>query len=180
MAQTWPSGFCAHKACDATKTIPFKFTIHGLWPSNYSIPQPSLCSSTGLNISLISGIVHELDQDWPNYLWNNNYFWNSEWMKHGTCSNMLPFDYFRLTLDIYARNDLQQILEHANILPGSTYLTSQIIATIKTSPIGVEPQVSCRSKDLVEIRLCLNKSPIPHYINCPKPRLNCPNKVNFL
>jgi len=54
MAQTWPSGFCAHKACDATKTIPFKFTIHGLWPSNYSIPQPSLCSSTGLNISLVS------------------------------------------------------------------------------------------------------------------------------
>ncbi|QCD78443.1 Ribonuclease T2-like [Vigna unguiculata] len=73
-----------------------------------------------------------------------------EYIAHIPCSNKV--NNIRLTLDIYARNDLQQILEHANILPGRTYPARQIIATIKTSPIGVEPQLNCRSKDLVEIR----------------------------
>ncbi|WVY93169.1 hypothetical protein V8G54_032257 [Vigna mungo] len=84
IAQIWPRGFCAaHNVCDPSKAKLLKFTIHGLWPSNYSPMQdPFWCSSTALNVSLISGIINELDQDWPNYLGNNENFWNHEWKKH--------------------------------------------------------------------------------------------------
>ena len=54
IAQTWPAGFCNHNVCDATKPIPLKFTIHGLWPSNYNMSPPLPCSKSKLNVSLVS------------------------------------------------------------------------------------------------------------------------------
>jgi len=95
---------------------------------------------------------------------------------------MIPFDYFTLALDIYTRNDLQQILKHANVLHGNTYSINKVITAIQTSRVGVLPQLSCKKGDLVEIKLCLNKNPIPQYINCPPPPPNtaCPTNVNFV
>jgi len=92
---------------------------------------------------------------------------------------MLPFDYFTLALDIYKRNDLQQILKDANILHDNTYGINKIMTAIQTSRVGVQPQLSCEKGDLVEIRLCLNINPIPQYINCP-PNKACPTYVNFI
>lgn len=54
IAQTWPAGFCTHNVCDATKPKPLKFTIHGLWPSNYTTHQPAFCLSSNLNPTLVS------------------------------------------------------------------------------------------------------------------------------
>ncbi|QCD92822.1 ribonuclease T2 [Vigna unguiculata] len=88
-------------------------------------------------------------------------------MKHGTCSNMQQFDFFRLTLDIYARNDLEAILINAGISHGKPYHINDIISAIRNSAIGVEPELHCgRSGLIFEIRICLNTDPIPQYINC--------------
>jgi len=81
---------------------------------------------------------------------------------------MQQFDYFRLALDIYARNDLEAILRNAGISHshGKTYVTNDIISAIRNSAIGVEPQLICRKTgNLSEIRICLNTDPIPQYIN---------------
>lgn len=210
IAQFWPPGYCAARnVCLASKAKLLKFTIHGLWPSNYPrMPHPSWCSHTPLDVSLvslyflliyfililylennlfifclfyqISAIINELNRDWPSYLGKNDDFWKHEWEKHGSCSNMLPFDYFRLTLDIYARNDLQQILEDAKILPGSSYSPSQIINAIQIS-LGVEPFLICERNYLTEIRLCLNKNrPIPQYTPCNIQGSTCPTSGIFL
>ncbi|QCD93013.1 ribonuclease T2 [Vigna unguiculata] len=125
-----------------------------------------------------------LQQVWPNY-YSTNYtkFWEHEWEKHGTCSNMQQFDFFRLTLDIYARNDLQAILINAGISRRKPYHINDIISAIRNSAIGVEPELHCRKSRksrqsgksgsgsgrrglIFEIRICLNTDPIPQYINC--------------
>ncbi|KOM51807.1 hypothetical protein LR48_Vigan09g046600 [Vigna angularis] len=184
MAQTWPRGFCKYNTCDASTTKPFKFTIHGLWPSDYGKQQPEFCSvSKNSSIYLTKELVTKLDQDWPSYttIRTNKEFWSHEWSKHGSCSNMSEIDYFKLALDIYANNDIQQILGYSNILPGNTYEVNKIILAIRTSPIGVEPQLKCENGDLIEIRLCLNNNPIPQYINCPsRPSSTCPINVSFI
>ncbi len=92
---------------------------------------------------------------------------------------MQPFDFFKLTLDFYARNDLQEILKNQNILRGGKYHRNQFITAIKTSPVGVEPQLICSASKLFEIRICLDKSPIPHYIKCPSQGTSCPIYVLF-
>jgi len=51
VAETWPAGFCSAIPCNAGKAKLRKFTIHGLWPSNYTNPQPRTCSSQVLQIS---------------------------------------------------------------------------------------------------------------------------------
>jgi len=76
----------------------------------------------------MGGIESELQQDWPNLLdTNDTEFWSDQWKKHGTCSYMMPFDFFMLALDIYARNDLQAILNNAGILSGGNYDKNHII-----------------------------------------------------
>jgi len=93
---------------------------------------------------------------------------------------MQQFDFFQLTLDIYARNNLKAILQNAGISGGKTYQTKHITSAIKLS-VGVKPQLRCESGYLTEIRMCLNTRVIPQYINCPNQgQGNCGNQINFM
>ncbi|RDX78920.1 Intracellular ribonuclease LX, partial [Mucuna pruriens] len=92
-----------------------------------------------------------------------------EWDIYGMCSSLNQFDFFKLALDLYVRNDLKAILRNAKISLGGTYGQSTIINTIK-EVISVEPQLKCY---LEEISLCLNTSIIPRYINCLPGRRKC-------
>jgi len=133
----------------------------------------------------MGGIESQLKQDWANYLnTNDSKFWSYEWEKYATCSYMMPFDFFMLAFDIYARNDLQVILNNADILSGDNYNRNRIILTISES-MGVKPEVVCSKtspKHVIEIRLCLNKNHILRYINCPSQWSTCGKGpcVNFL
>ncbi|WVY95908.1 hypothetical protein V8G54_028059 [Vigna mungo] len=182
MAQNWPRGFCKYNTCDASKTKPLKFTIHGLWPSDYGKQQPEFCSvNNRSSVNLTKELVVKLNQDWPSYdALTNTEFWSHEWRKHGSCSLLSQIDYFKLALEIYAKNDIQQILGNSNISSGNTYEVNKIIMAIRISRIGVQPQLICQNGDLIDIRLCLNNNPIPQYINCPPSRLSCPINVSFI
>ncbi|KAL9323470.1 hypothetical protein ACSQ67_008327 [Phaseolus vulgaris] len=169
IAQTWPPGFCREKQCIPGKETLMKFTIHGLWPSIRSSTQGST-NCGNMPLPKMGGIESELQQDWPNLLdTNDTEFWSDQWKKHGTCSYMMPFDFFMLALDIYARNDLQAILNNAGILSGGNYDKNHIISAISIS-VGAKPQVVCSKaspKHVIEIRLCLDTNQFPSYINCP-------------
>ncbi|CAJ1967881.1 unnamed protein product [Sphenostylis stenocarpa] len=169
IAQTWPPGFCMHEQCAATVPKPYKFTVHGLWPSTYRWSPPLQCTTEKLDNSTIKPIDGELERVWPSYFGKNGEFWIHEWWKHGTCSNLQQLDYFKLTLDIYARNDLAKILENAGISHGALYPIHQVISVLRAS-LGVRPQLKCIKGDLVEVRLCLNTNTIPQYINCANTR----------
>jgi len=109
---------------------------------------------------------------------------------------MQQFDFFRLTLDIYARNDLQAILINAGISRRKPYHINDIISAIRNSAIGVEPELHCRKSRksrqsgksgsgsgrrglIFEIRICLNTDPIPQYINCAS-QGTCTSPVMFM
>ncbi|KAK7364932.1 hypothetical protein VNO80_13680 [Phaseolus coccineus] len=186
ISQFWPRGHChGNGLCVRTKPKPLQFTIHGLWPSNYSPKGPSFCTKENFNISLITNnLVAHLHQVWPSYYHKNDeYFWSGEWKRHGRCSNLQQIDFFTLTSDIYARNNLKDILKNAGIVHGKTYNINIITSAIRTS-LGGEPQLICKftASILTEIRICLDKSRIPQYINCvpPSPQVACTNSIHFI
>ena len=100
--------FNFHDTCNATKVNASKFTIHDLWSSNYTMPQPSMCSLFGtLNKSTvrfvflnniikynikkmiffclfyyINILVTQLILDWPNYVEKDMKFWSHKRSKH--------------------------------------------------------------------------------------------------
>jgi len=73
------------------------YTIHGLWPSqNY-------CTNTPFSENKIKSIESELNKYWPScpkYHHTNKWLWTHEWTKHGTCTNMTEYDYFKSALDL--------------------------------------------------------------------------------
>ena len=45
ISQIWSRGYCHVKgSCIPTKIKLTRFSIHGLWPSNISFPQPQYCT----------------------------------------------------------------------------------------------------------------------------------------
>jgi len=108
-------------------------------------------------------------------------------MRHGTCSNLQQFDFFTLNIDIYERNNLTDILKNAGIVNGKTY-NRNIISLAIGRALHVEPRLICKSTSkstvsiLTEIRICLDKSRIPQYINCslPSQLVSCANFINFI
>ncbi|ESW23474.1 hypothetical protein PHAVU_004G050200 [Phaseolus vulgaris] len=190
ISQFWPRGLCHRNPLCVKPKLLEEFTIHGLWPSNWKGP-PS-CTQQKFNPSLVRFLFlnnnAHLQQVWPSYYANGDVkFWAYEWEKHGTCSNLQQFDFFTLSIDIYERNNLTDILKNAGIVNGKTYNTNIISLAIGRA-LHVEPQLICKSTSkstvsiLTEIRICLDKSRIPQYINCslPSGRATCANSIDFI
>lgn len=81
-------------------------TTHGLWPQ-YAAggpPYPEFCTTEAFNASVPLEIGWEqMTVLWPNAIYaendpNYDSFWEHEWTKHGTCSDLSQYDYFSLTL----------------------------------------------------------------------------------
>lgn len=68
------------------------FTLHGLWPE-----WGEYCKGPKFDVNAIRSIESQMDVAWlscPQYSDTNIEFWDHEWTKHGSCSNMTELDYF--------------------------------------------------------------------------------------
>ncbi|XLU58910.1 hypothetical protein S245_053560 [Arachis hypogaea] len=169
------------------------FTIHGLWPQNFSRPWPQFCSrstSASFNIKTITSLRGQLAIDWPNLngqKWNNN-FWEDEWKKHGTCSlnNFKQLQYFSLAIGIKNKLDILRMLENAGIRPNATvtYNYIDIVDAIKAKIGPYEPQLYCVMPHnnvvlLLEVRVCLDVNGAT-YISCGNGYNSCQgNLINI-
>jgi ribonuclease I len=86
------------------------FRIHGLWPSR------EYCAGSSLNSTEIAPLMPWLQEYWS----HNVSFLEHEWSKHGTCTSLTQYDYFRNALALYFRFNPTATLVSNNIVPSDT------------------------------------------------------------
>jgi len=129
---------------------PFSFVVHGLWPQ-YERGFPEYCQRPAPRLarSIMNSMLDLMPA--PGLIFN-------EWDKHGTCSGLGERAYFetirkaRATVKI--PEEFLQLSEPKTIAPGDIE-----VAFIKVNP-GLSSSaisVTCDSKRLSEVRVCLSK-----------------------
>jgi len=127
-AYSWTPGFCYNQnypGCLAPQEYwKTNFTIHGLWPqysdSSYSEDgYPSYCSSEAFDSNIINEIGYNtMTEKWPNVQSvpedaDYDSFWDHEWSKHGTCSELSQLDYFDAALNLTEYDATPDVLQQA-------------------------------------------------------------------
>nr|ABJ97523.1 S-RNase [Prunus webbii] len=145
--QQWPPATCIRstKPCSKQRSLPI-FTIHGLWPSNYSNPKtPSNCNGSQFDaIKLSPRLRSKLKRSWPDVeSGNDEGFWEGEWNKHGKCSEQTlnQMQYFERSHEMWIFHNITKILKNASIVPHPTKtwkytdIVSAIKALTRTTPL---------------------------------------------
>ncbi|CAH0555662.1 unnamed protein product [Brassicogethes aeneus] len=164
------------------KTMKSEWTIHGIWPNNFTGPSPLNCSDVPLDISQIQSILNDLNDNWPSCSkLDNPSFWSHEWTKHGTCAISLeklatPLNYFNTGIELRQKHNISKILMEANITAGTDQVYD--IKDIRKAFKNV-PRLKCVDGNIAEIGICMNKS--FNSIDCIQKKSNCDNfgKVKY-
>ena len=100
---------------------------------------------------------------------NNNQFrfWNHEYNRHGSCTDIIPKEYFRKTLDMKIKVDMLAVLCNNKIKAGGFYSRSTIEEAFQkkfgTTSFGVKCFWKESKRRLIEIKICTNTT---HVIPC--------------
>jgi ribonuclease T2 len=138
---------------------PFAFVVHGLWPQ-YERGFPSYCQVPAPRLS--RAIVDEMLDLMP-----SPRLVFHEWDRHGTCSGLPQRAYFDLVRAARAAIRIPQDYTHVgqpiSVTPGEV-----ADAFLKANPRLVRDaiSVSCDSRRLTEIRICMDKDLTFH--GCPE------------
>jgi len=159
LALSWSPSYCAAAAERAPNRTPeqqcaggrpFHFVVHGLWPQ-YERGSPSYCQvpAPRLNRAIVGQMLDLMPS--PRLIFH-------QWDRHGTCSGLSPNAYFetvrkaRSVVKIPA--DYLELARPILVNPGDV-----ASAFVKANPgmSRANIAVSCDSKRLNEVRVCLNK-----------------------
>jgi len=159
------------------------FTIHGLWPGNRDRSYPQFCSSHAFSVNEISNLVPTLNGVWLSTTGDNIAFWQHEWEKHGTCSNLDMQSYFSRSINLQTQYNIGNILINSGVVPGrsSRYTKPTVTQAIKSS-LGKVPVIRCVNSALAEVGLCVDKSTFG-LINCPSTLgtyFACPTQFTYV
>nr|BAJ41469.1 S-ribonuclease 4 [Prunus persica] len=156
--QQWPPTTCRLSSKSSNQHRPLqRFTIHGLWPSNYSNPtKPSNCNGSRFNFTKVYPQLRtKLKKSWPDVeSGNDTKFWESEWNKHGTCSEQTlnQMQYFEVSHDMWRSYNITEILKNASIIPSATkkWSYSDIVAPIKAATKRT-PLLRCKQEKKTQL-----------------------------
>ncbi|KAL0014071.1 hypothetical protein SO802_001140 [Lithocarpus litseifolius] len=175
----WPPTVCRGPC---TRPVQQNFTIHGLWPSDSTMPgHPINCTGSQFDATLIKDLTPSLDKFWPNLTGDNEYFWRNQWESHGTCSEdtFNEHGYFSKALELKENVDILGYLDDGGIKPlppKVVYRSSDISDVIehgghKFNGTGHKPRLWCSEDNkLLEISVCYNLDLA--YTDCPPKLLN--------
>jgi ribonuclease T2 len=165
LSLSWSPSFC-EAAAERGRTSdqqcgarPFSFVVHGLWPQ-YERGFPEFCQhpSPRLDRNIVSSMLDLMPA--PGLIFN-------EWDKHGTCSGLGARGYFDTVRKARALVKIpEDFIEVANPL---TVTPDQVEdAFVKTNPglTRAAVAVTCDSRRLSEVRICLNKD--LRFRDCPE------------
>jgi ribonuclease T2 len=149
LALSWSPSFCAGARdapqCGETRGL----VVHGLWPQ-YERGWPDLCAEPGrLSAALVSSLLDIMpDRNLVRH----------EWEKHGTCSGLVPADYFALARKAFAR--IRHPKSFAAGQPARTLSAAAAEAAFVAENPGLTRDaiaVACDGGRLEEIRICLTR-----------------------
>jgi ribonuclease T2 len=129
---------------------PYSFVVHGLWPQ-YERGFPEYCQRPAprLNRNVMTSMLDLMPA--PGLIYN-------EWDKHGTCSGLPARAYFesirKARAAVKIPEEFLQLSEPKTVAPGEIEQ-----AFIKANP-GLSDSaisVTCDSKRLSEVRICMSK-----------------------
>jgi ribonuclease T2 len=157
LALSWSPSFCEAAAerrnsgrSQTQCSRPYSFVVHGLWPQ-YERGFPEYCQRPAprLDRNIMTSMLDLMPA--PGLIFN-------EWDKHGTCSGLGARAYFenirKARAAIKIPEEFLQLSEEKTIAPGDLEA-----AFMKINP-GLDSSaisVTCSSRRLSEVRICLNK-----------------------
>src|SRR5436190_69921 len=157
LALSWSPSFCeaaAERGNSGRSQVqcerPYSFVVHGLWPQ-YERGFPEYCQrpSPRLDRNIMTSMLDLMPA--PGLIFN-------EWDKHGTCSGLGARAYFesirKARAAVKIPEEFLQLSEPKTIAPGDLEE-----AFIKINP-GLSSSaisVTCSSRRLSEVRVCLSK-----------------------
>ena len=129
---------------------PFSFVVHGLWPQ-YERGFPEYCQrpSPRLDRNIMSSMLDLMPA--PGLIFN-------EWKKHGTCSGLGARAYFesirKARAAVKIPEEFLQLAEPKTISPAEI---EEAFIRINPGMSSSAVSVTCDSKRLSEVRVCLSK-----------------------
>lgn len=158
LALSWSPSYCAAAAerspnrrpdqqCEGR---PFSFVVHGLWPQHQQgFPENCQVPSPRLNRRIVGANLDIMPS--PRLIFH-------EWDKHGTCSGLSPERYFET---VRKAREAVTIPQEYNDLDKPQMVSPGDVgeAFVKANP-GLSRNsmtVSCSSRWLSEVRVCMNK-----------------------
>nr|CBD77392.1 putative S-RNase [Coffea canephora] len=179
----WGPSFCRMYQCWREPPVP-KFTLHGLWPDNYTRHLYN-CGGTRYVPLRSQRSIDARDDYWYDYFllyppsargnWRTEQrFWAKEWRNHGTCSETVfnQQNYFNLAKTLMFMYDLKSILFNPiNQIPWPWPRVSDVQSAI-FRVTRVRTELRCHyyknGNMLVEIALCYDVTG-NQVINCSRP-----------
>ena len=96
------------------------FTIHGLWPSTNTPPQPA-CKGKIVTVTFtpaLKQLEEDMNDYWASMTGSNTSLWVHEFNKHGECYSKDHIYYFQTTINLYKSLNLQDLIPF--LFPGTS------------------------------------------------------------
>jgi len=156
LALSWNAAWCAREGdkrdadqCEARHN--YGFTLHGLWPQHES-GWPEYCRTSERDPS------RSMTRNMTDIMGSGGLAWH-QWKKHGRCTGLSARAYYDLSREAYARVNRPEVLRKISKpldVPPPVLEDAFIDVNDGLSKGGVT--VTCKSNQLSEIRICLDKS----------------------
>jgi ribonuclease T2 len=150
LALSWAPTFCASHPADRPECgVRRGFVVHGLWPQYAGGGGPEHCGSTD---NLDRETIEFARSAMP-----DERLIRHEWVVHGTCTGLAPYDYFKTLIHAVGRLAIPDEFDGA--APHQMTASQIIAAFAKGNPSLTERSVAlrCRGPQLEEVRICLSR-----------------------
>jgi ribonuclease T2 len=165
LALSWSPSFCEATGERGTPPQqqcgerPFAFVVHGLWPQ-YERGFPEFCQQPPprLDGRIVSSMLDLMPA--PRLIFN-------EWDKHGTCSGLSPAAYFETIRKARAQVKIPE--RFIDLKEPVTVTPDEVEEAFVAANAGLARDaiaVTCDSRRLSEVRLCLGKD--LRFRSCPE------------
>ncbi len=156
LALSWNAAWCdregdSRKAQQCDPKHDHGFTLHGLWPQ-HDRGWPEFCRTAKRDPS------RRMTRDMSDIMGSGGLAWH-QWKKHGRCTGLSAADYFALSREAYAKVARPEVLRKIDRpldVPPQVLEDAFMEVNPGLSANGVT--VTCKSGQLAEIRICLDKT----------------------
>nr|WP_256478354.1 ribonuclease T2 [Notoacmeibacter sp. MSK16QG-6] len=161
LALSWSPSYCASEGEKASRRQcgrggPKGFVVHGLWPQYEGGKYPSNCQSS--EPGRISQQVYAGISD----LIPTIGLAGHEWRKHGTCTELSPTDYFRVTRAAFEKIRMPTRLGGGAVSPAEA---EEAFIRLNRGLNRNGIAVTCDRRYVRDVRICMDKS--LNFIACP-------------